>query len=222
MRALILTGDRNVDGKKDFTGAFLPESQRFAKLHGVSPVDVTRVDISKPMAARHAQALTGLTRAGDVDCVAIFCHGWSDGMQLGFTRANVAHITDLIADRCQKTRAPIVALYACSTARSKKPGSVGGDGGFADTLRDSLCANGMINCRVDAHDTAGHTTQNPYVVRFEGEGSPVGGNGGRWIVAPKSELWPYWSKALRTTDLRFKFPFMSTAEIHNHLLRAFG
>jgi hypothetical protein len=53
-------------------------------------------------------------------------------------------------------------------------------------------------------------------------GSRVGGSGGFWIVEPKSELWKPWVKALKTTDLRFRFPAMTVAEIHSELIARGG
>lgn len=76
---------------------------------------------------------------------------------------------------------------------------------------------GDTRCVVEAHVTAGHTTQNSQKKRYLGMGSPVGGVGGNWIVAPGTPLFVKWRKALQT-DFRFKFHWLDIADIHQYLL----
>jgi len=49
--------------------------------------------------------------------------------------------------------------------------------------------------------------------------APVGGEGGAWLVAPKSTYWRDWYRALRDKDddLRHRFPLMSELEIKARL-----
>jgi len=133
-----------------------------------------------------------------------------------------------------------VVLWCCSTGKpgdgtadkEAASGAPGGDNGFADKLRDELCAIGLTWCRVYAHTTDGDCTRNPNVRVFEGLGSPVGGVGGEWIVPPpstgiKSALWATWRDALwaknswavgkllcggNAKDFRLWAPFMTRAE----------
>ena len=210
---ITFSGDRNTAGKHDFAGAFQPESEAFQKLHGG---DLFPIDISKPAAVMRARVLEKIRDASELTRVAFFCHGFATGIQLGFKLPHVAELAKTIA--ASGTVSPNITLYACSTGA----GGVGGDGGFADKLRDALCTAGATQCRVDALTTAAHATRNPYVRRFEGQGSPVGGTGGQWLVAPGSKLWPAWKAALQKTDLRFLFPTMSVAEIHAELLATKG
>jgi hypothetical protein len=96
----------------------------------------------------------------------------------------------------------------------------GGDGGCADEMRDAMCRAGMVNCRVTAHATVGHTNKNRWCKFFDGQGSPVGGVGGQMPVPPNNPLWKKWQKALRDekTGFKYAFPYMSIANIHNYLL----
>lgn len=204
----------NLDGKRDATGAFHPEAQAFAKLTGA---DVVLVDNDTPAISRREAVLDAI-REHNPGQVAFFCHGWTTGIQFGFGVQHTLLLAETITGGWAGTD-PRVVLYACLTAADGKTPGAGGDGGFADEFRDALCRAGATWCRVDAHTTAGHTTRNPYVRRFEGQGSAVGGTGGQWIVAPKSPLWKPWVRALRETDLRYRFPSMSVAEIHAELLR---
>lgn len=226
MTALIFTPDRN-SKLKDFSGAFEPESIKFAALHGADADDIVRVRLSGTNDQQREQILVALRSHPPADIVAFFCHGWQTGIQLGFKTLHVGELAKAIVygslqpseviGHESHERLPRVALYACSTGGG--PG--GGDGGFADTLRDAMCKLGAVNCRVDAHDRKGHSTQNPYVRRYEGGGSSVGGTGGQWIVDPaKAQLFRKWRIALVRTDLVYRFPLMTTAEIHQELLAA--
>jgi hypothetical protein len=210
---LVFAPQFNTRGRRDATGAFQPEAEAFCRARGGVPFLVGNT-LDAP--AMRAQVYGQIDRAvGPVRTVACFCHGSGTGIQFGFNRRNAIDLALAIA----KVSTPDVrvALYCCNTAGG--PG-VGGDGGFADSLRDALCRAGAVQCQVDAHTTAGHTTRNPYARRFLGMGSAVGGVGGLWIVAPRSTLWAKWRRALRDTSLRFDFPFLSIAEIHARLMAA--
>jgi hypothetical protein len=210
---LIVTPDRNTPGKSDYSGAFRPEARAFARAHVTS--DTLAIDISKPMAARRAQLLERVDslQRGDLEAVAFFCHGLTRKLpQLGWDTRNVGELAQAIAERAAPVR-PRVVLYACSAANDI---GLGGDGGFADTLRDELCAAGAVWCQVDAHVGAGHTTMNPRVRRFEGRGSLAGGAGGAYLVPPESRRYKRWRQLLRT-EYRFEFPFRSATEIAERL-----
>lgn len=216
----------NTNGRKDATGAFQPEATAFCKQNknGV----VILVDNRRDGPSMRTQVIDAIRQSSPrpawMKAVAFFCHGLGRKIQFGFDVRNVDELAKAINDSCDAGTAGVrVVLYACNTGMASlgeqyKP--VGGDGGFADALRDALCRSGMTTCQVDAHTTAGHTTRNPYVRRFEGHGSPVGGVGGYILVAPGSKLWRPWVKALRETDLRHEFPFLTAGEIHQRLLGA--
>lgn len=200
----------------DGFNVFYPEAQKFLAHHedkarrvlveveaqrmtGIVPV----AEKSAALKARRAQVKTALSALADSKAYtsnfAFFCHGWRTGMQFGFDLRSVGELAEHI-HAASGNQDPNVFLYSCSCGS----GDNDGDGGFADKLRDELCKLGSVNCLVVAHATAGHATSNPYVREFNGNGSPVGGTGGQWIVAPGSELWEKWRKALRTTNLRFE------------------
>lgn len=224
-RYLILLPDRNTidkitrKEKRDWSNAFLTEAQAFAKMVGT--VRMTQIDVSRPMARRRRESLDAVALArhklgGPLSGLAIFCHGWCDGIQIGWTRRTCGEVARVLADSCLRDLR--VALYCCSTG-STDTGAPGGDGGFADTLRDHLCRAGLVDCQVDAHDTPGHTTRNPRVRRFRGQGSPTGGQGGQWIVEPgRAPLWGKWVKALQSSDLRLRYPVLTVGDIHTELV----
>ena len=210
----------NSPGLHDATGAFIPEARRFLQLAGgEGRKGLFLFNPRRPMAERAAYVLDTLreyeAQKRKVRAVAFFCHGYSRGLQAGFRSSgrsvNVSELAEAIADI--SGAGVIVPLYACSTAGSPRLGAPGGDGGFADSLRDALCRHGATHCRVDAHVTLGHTTRNPHVRRFEGAGSPIGGVGGAYLVPPSSPYWQGWKRALRKTDSRLLFPWWDSARV---------
>jgi len=217
MRALILTPDRDSRGRRDYSGAFAPEARAFAQLHHLPSTSVQSIDCTRTAPERRKHVLESLSRlgaAGPIDLLACFCHGYQTGLQVGFDNSSVRDLARALVHHGCSPRLR-VALYACSSGGSR---GEAGDGGLADRLRDALCTAGCVDCVVDAHATVGHTTRNPYVRRFEGRGSPVGGMGGQWIVAPRSPLWQQWRAALASTDLRLRFPLLELHEVHRELL----
>lgn len=221
---LIFAPNDNTKGRHDATGAFQPEARRFAAAHGcVEPLTLI-VNKGADKASMREDVLARLSTCeglAPLYCVAFFCHGYRRGIQLGFDNGNVARLAKAIAAVSKPdVRVP---LYACDTGRDADQdrkddlAAFGGDGGFADQLRDALCRHGCVDCVVYAHTTPGHATRNPYVRIFPGNGSPVGGTGGSWVVAPGSSLWRAWRVKLREGNLRYEFPFMSVADVHRYL-----
>lgn len=220
----VFTGDRNADGKRDFTGAFDPEARAFMKLYGIPLGHRLSVNFGNPgfeSPKRRSQVLDFIKSTSpdkELGCVAVFSHGLTDKIEIGFGKK---HVTDLVsALKSRKTAKNIlVLLYCCSTGGTSANST--GDNSFADLLRDELCKQGFSDCRVMAHTIAGHATRNPMKRLFDGLGSPVGGVGGQMIVSPTTQktLFAKWRAALTRSDLfRFKFPTMTIAEIHNYLI----
>lgn len=218
MRALVLAPLHNKEGRKDATGAFQPEATKFCQLHNVADRVHLIDNHDDPMEMRLAvyQLLDSAPR-GSLDCVAVFCHGWKNGLQFGIGREHLTGLAIRIRQAC-KANARVV-LYACSTARDMdadeeddKNDHVGGDGGFADLLRDLLADNGAA-ITVFAHSTAGHATENPFLRVF----LPTERMGGRFVVARNSGLWKKWAQCMKTTSLRFQVPFLSQIELEEWL-----
>jgi hypothetical protein len=221
LRMLCLVPDQNTPGKRDVSGAFFPEARAFARHHGADPDEVVqRFPSALPLPQRRAACVAAIQKSTQLDVLSFFCHGWRDGLQAGFTRSNVLALARLIA--MHANRDAHVLLYACQTGRDgdaqeaddREPGP-GGDGGFADELRDACEVLGR-RITVMGHTTAGHCTCNPFA-RYFAPG--CGGLGGHWYVEPESQLWQAWVRALRDprSTLRYRFPFMSTAEIAEEL-----
>lgn len=203
---IVVTPDRNVHSK-DFTGAFEPESQAFMRIVPGKHA-LIKFDASKSMSTRRGQVFDaliqfkGLPYAG----VAFFCHGWHNGIQAGVRLAQIPELVRLVCEATTTGEAATdmlyVPLYCCSTAAKgdvpEAASETGGDGGFADTMRDIFCLQGKPWVRVYGHTTRGHTTMNSQVRVFEGKGSTIGGNGGEVLVRqppPKNPLWPVWTAA---------------------------
>lgn len=199
---LVFAPKFNTGKKHDATGAFQPEQKAFAKRHKIPETNLFLVDNTQTAKQMRDFVLSKLKRVEPVRTIVFMCHGWLSGIQFGFDKTSLKDLAWALA-RVVDVR---VVLYACSTAQ----GGPGGDGGFADILRDALRDAGAADCQIDAHTTAGHTTKNPYVRRFLGQGAATGGV---FIVDPKdNDIWPKWREALKT-DFRFDFPYMSVGEI---------
>lgn len=198
---LIITGDRNSTGKRDFTQAFLPEAKAFAE---AIPGNhrVIRIDTSQSMGQRRTQLLDEIRELKDADLehIAFFCHGWADGIQCGLRKTDCKEFAEsvkaVLPPAPWPASRPIHVILYCCLAGSTSDKNISGDGGFADKLRDAFCEAGMTWVKVYAHTTAGHTTRNPYVRIFEGQGSPIGGIGGQLLVQPGAKLWKTWRSAL--------------------------
>lgn len=216
MRALIFHPMHNAHGKKDVTGAFKPEAHAFARYlretHDASTA-IHVFDNSAAKGERRASVESAIS-VDKWDVVALFCHGLHTGLQTGHdirTPGSVEALADVLATHAAHGGL-ILPLYACDTAEARRP-APGGDGGFADALRDALATRG-VQGHIDAHTTTAHTTKNPHVRRFEMDGGP--GVGGDWLVAPRSPKWSAWRRALKG-DMRFRFPLMTREEIEASL-----
>lgn len=134
-----------------------------------------------------AQQALGEGEAPLVRRIAIFCHGFSTGLNMheGALRARDA---ERVVAQWAPHLAPnvVIALYACSAGRSdfvprgtdstsdptygREPaeGQVRGSGSMGFALRDALVAAGKTECTVWAHTTVGHTTDNSFLRCFAG------------------------------------------------------
>lgn len=224
MTALVFVPLRNTrnqeTGKlKSDAHEFRVEAQAFQRAHGRSGEAIHIFDNELPLVARREALLSALeaVEPGALSMLACFTHGWPDGIQLGFSCAHVRGLVRELKPKCGQRLT--VALYCCSTgadddhseADERVPGP-GGDGGFADRLRDELC-DAKVRATVFAHSTAGHCTHNPRVRVFE----PHVRAGGRWLVEPGGPLWHRWLRALHGGDLRFRFPVLAQSELEREL-----
>lgn len=220
---LIFVPDADRPPLQDASKVFWPEAARFCNAHQVAPNSVVKFPaLHKLMVLRRQPVLHAIESAKrQLETIAFFCHGYRDGLQSGIARADVVRLSAAIARYA--TLDAYVLLYACDAGRDGDdiriddtlPGP-GGDGGFADYLRDTLEALGR-RVTVMAHAKAGHATYNPHARRFA---AGTGGKGGQWYVEPDSPLWGRWVRALRepTSTLRYRFPRMTSAAIAEELM----
>lgn len=211
--------------RKDATGAFIPEARAFAKHLEVPDENVIGIDCKNQKAPKRFEELcVALRDHRNISLVAFFCHGWSSGMQFGMNKKNLPVLVQYLKMNCVKD--VHLVLYACSTASTNKKtrssSAPGTNNGYADSLRDEMLRQGFRGGWIDAHLTPGHTTENPFVVRFFTE--PIFETdwdvpGGEWLVSPKSPLWPQWRKHIqdRKTDFRFHFPLCTELKIYRFL-----
>lgn len=222
MKMLIFAPDFDSPGKKDVSGAFLPGARAFARHHNAVPEDVIKRFASGVHIDQRRAQVSLAIRAVDapLDVLAFFCHGWKNGIQAGFTLSHQLLFARLMAQHAKPNAH--VLLFACDAGRDADADEVddrstgpGGDGGFADGLRDACEALGR-SVTVLAHATTGHTVENPFARRFAPD---TGGKGGDWYIDPKHTLWPLWRRALMDprSTLRHRFYAMTTREIETEL-----
>lgn len=230
MSIAVLYSNTNVKGKNDAGGAFIPEAQEFARVHNIPDrrvIGIRLPGVSK--AKRRERTYDAIEKAaGDhlLEGIALFGHGWPQGIQFGFNREHIPELVEVINDHCYTFAK--VTLFACLAAenderdRNVSDLGPGTDNGFADLLRDEMVRGVLDRGWVDAHKTAGHTTWNPFLVRFyctDVDDPEFGAVGGSWIIQPRSELWRKWIKALKNKKrgLRYRFPYMTESEIRKEL-----
>lgn len=212
----------NPDTKRPWGDAdeFRREAAKFAVVHG--PLVKTYLfDNHEEPDTRAKYVRDALALHADLDAIAFFCHGSLRGIQAGFEGRLGATQLGVTLARFHSLKT--IALYCCDLGRDADkdraddllPGP-GGDGGWADTLRDELAQTFSRAVTVYAHSVVAHTTKAPWVRRF----SYLTGNGGEWVVEPDSNQWKAWCRMLQSSpDLRLRFPFMSQAEIDGAIAR---
>lgn len=220
MSKLVFYSSKNSRGKKDATGAFIPEAMKFAEFHGISKENVIGIDCTKTNSPgkRRAIVIDALRQRDNLELIAFFGHGWPSGIQFGFNKKHISmFVGHIFANPALK-----ICLYACLAAensvrdRDHRNVGPGTDGGFADTLRDEMARSGIKNGWVDAHKTAGHTSWNPYVVRFlcdDVDDPEFGAEGGGWVVEPRSRYWNKWIQALRSNEGNIRYRFTVEDEL---------
>lgn len=231
--------------KRDYSAVFKPEAERFCDFWDIDKDEcIHQFDISKKYKDRAEDVYNVIdNHRAPLNNLVFFCHGFPNGIQCGIKTKDLDRFVESIwqtpfghtADEIN------VILYCCSTgdtpgtpaANERRDGPGMGDNSFADKFRDKLCEYGFTFCTVWGHTTVGHSTRNPYMRVFYGEGSPEGGSGGRFPVSPNSSLWKEWKKALwsrgewksseyNRKNFRFAFPYLGfdgfAGPIHESLI----
>jgi len=194
---IIFYTSTNSPKKCDATGAFIPESKKFANHHG----DVICVSVpcrGKTRDQRAQVVYDELGRHDKIDTVSFACHGHPTHIQHGFGirgKHNNARLAKILAAKDIRR----VIFYCCSVAR---PNTKISQMSYCGDLHNELYALGC-NAAIYGHTTAGHTTQNPFVKVF------INGDvEGKFIVEPGTKDWAMWrTKLRRHQTYRFQFPF---------------
>jgi hypothetical protein len=223
--------------KPDATGAFHPEAINFCEYWNLPRNRILYVDNKLPKNVKRERnvaddflsKMESIQESNEAPIAiwVLFCHGYTHGIQFSIRSKNHKFFNPAYEEKYEsfiniisEHPSPLIALYACSTGDDPEgnpdtaPGS--GDGSFADMLRDDLCRTGCVYSRVMSHTTAGHTTHNPFIKLFDGNGSAIGGEGGELIARPGSKKFRNLRKLLKT-DFRFKIPFMTNKSIQKEI-----
>jgi hypothetical protein len=226
-KVAIFASKYNTGNKHDATGAFQPEASNYCNAYKISNKEVELINNLQgrlQVAKEFLNRLETLSSQKSLGTVVIFSHGYTHGIQFGLRSSG--HPGFLPQDAINFERfvkilvkhpSPVIVLYACSTGddpdgdSDSAPGS--GDGSFGDLLRDSLCRAGATYNRVFTHTTAGHTTRNTYIKILDGEGSSIGGVGGKLLANPGSKEWTRLHSKVINDDFRFRLPYLSKERI---------
>lgn len=208
MKALVFFTSTNRKGRKDATGAFIPEAKAFAKIHGVPKRDLIAVPQDIPLWDRRWIVRKALQKRAGVatayDAVIYLGHGTPTSLPgLGLRQNNLAWFADGVAGLIGWKG--VLVLYACSAGKGF---------GVADRIDVELADRGFKEVRTVAHLTPGHASWNPYA-EYSGEGPT---SRGVPIIAKGSKVWQRWISALRNNQwFRLSFPFMTQSEIVRQL-----
>ena len=209
IRGIDIGGDNLMDDDENDDGIIDEEEnpdQNIAEEHRRHdrrgrPTSAYRMGDTMPAWARVVQMIEVLrnhTASGGAPLkfIALCCHGWTDGLQLGLTMnpASDAYrysklFLRTLAQMCDENLSVIV--YGCSTAG---PSDTFGYYSLGNWIRHQLKRFGVDSPRVDGHTLAADAFKTPWVRRFEN-----GHDAGRWIVQP----------AFKTRDgqVRARYPY---------------
>jgi len=143
----ILYKNKDRTGKKDATGAFIPEAKALERILQSRGENVVSEGISRMTRLDHA--LDGLR---NVESLSVFCHGWPLGVELLERNQSGA---ETVARDCEKFGIKFLNLFACSAAQESHP-----HGCYARWIAESAHSLGHL-MQVFGHETAGHTSWNP-------------------------------------------------------------
>jgi hypothetical protein len=207
MKALVFYTSTDRKGKKDATGAFIPEAEAFQKLWNVPEVNMRAISHQLSVNQRRFsfESLCRNSIPGEFDAVVYFGHGTTRGLPgLGYQLWNDGH--DRMAEHLAipLKRKGRVALYACLAGKGF---------GFADRLAFSLRYRAP-DAEVISHLTAGHTSWNPWA-EYSGRGPR---HTGQDVISRKDALWSAWVERLRNDQpFRLWFPFVDVSQIRTAL-----
>lgn len=219
MTRILMTYDstnRTVDGHEvhDASGAFIPQAvvaARVRRAMGDSVYTAPCNTVAETLAAIRAAGLEGR-----IDAWWYFGHGTRDSLpSIQAHASDIPALAEALLDASHRSGELRVALFACSTGASRF--------GFASAFARALRTRGFVGW-LDAHTTAQHTTENPYVVRFYmRSGADLiepGETSGVKLVDDHERLWMAWRDAL-VSDQRFRFtwPLEAVGDIRNELAK---
>lgn len=217
MSHLIIYTSTNMKGRKDATGAFIPEAKRLQKhlLETNEFYDVTMAPIKTTgvsMAKRREQ-VEEVLKSDTFEHIYFLCHGYKNGIQFGYKwRWGAVKLANLVHN-AGDLEPESVTFYCCSVAKDKE--------NFAKWVFNEMSCLKWSNNKVQVfgHYTAGHTTMNPRIKIYKTGCNPfIWSNQGvpgynELIQGDKKQA----QKNLQNPNhkLRFTIPFLPDVMIEN-------
>lgn len=217
MRWAVIRPEYNSKGKSDVTSVFEPEADGFMQYWPGSTLIVVNNRLPAPKRREQTRAgLEAITHpfAG----VCYFGHGLKVALpSIGETTSTIGGLMETAVTVSRRNGPNGVGddAFACIYNACTTGAGVGADGGMCDVTRDALCKLSMEFARCFGHLNAGHADENPNGVFVDGEGSPVGCGGGRYVIQPRAK--PLWGEHVWMLDhvpaYRYWMPVQSVQRI---------
>lgn len=200
----------NKVGRKD-GDEFFRQSQSFMDYWGRHgrKVCIEVIDNHQPESLQEQLVVSALDTHAPKH-VFFFCHGYRARIQFGFRKPAGAR---RLAHALDEHTAPLdgetqrFVFYSCSVDA--------GEDNWFNWFCDGLESNNMLYWAL-GHETAGHTTKNPYV---QYRGTTRSFTGSAFLVRPKCPVWSTWVNRMRVDEaFRWRTPFLTPEEVRLELV----
>lgn len=166
---------------RDADSVFIPGAKKFARVNQHCLLVPIKCDVKPSERLKQVMAVLDKNTT-ELESITFFCHGWRTGIQHGINTINLDKSDSIVP---ALSSAKHINLYCCLTASDIK------DGFAARVAR-------YTGARVFAHETKGHSYENPYAVIYKWNkiwlASPVPKDAGytwhQWRLRLKNDV-PY-------------------------------
>lgn len=170
---IVINRGNNSKGRKDATGAFIPEAKAMTRIlrdlgRNVSRLEILtdgyrdRVDLTS-FVLKKIDKIFETHEITKISGVSLFCHGWRKGVELlPRGEQGAKKVARVLANREVK----FFNLFACSAGKPHPKGN------WAQWVTEE-CVRLGHSIQVFSHETPGHTTWNPNVNLYWSDGKEL-------------------------------------------------
>ena len=207
---LVFAPKQNSRFKKD-ADEFRRQAENFINFHGKNSKEeatLSVIDNSVNEVLQQSMVLDVMKRfAHQASSIVFFCHGFKNHIQFGFRGPGGAKLLAKASHDATRDFDGIARhiFYACSLGKDEDNWG----NWYCDELERNKAAYWSV-----FHETAGHTSKNPYC---EYRGATRSYSGAARVIRNGSPVWNLWVKAMQT-DFCFEFPYLTPQQITTRLL----